>query len=494
MLQLLDRFRKGVSELRQPMWLPRTSSTGRRWWMHGKSWVRPTPQSARQPAWFQRGGRRRGELIPATYADLPSSGALSSQATCRRWRKRSSSPCLPRARKRRQPEDVYPPSRRWPPWGGSPRYNGTDYGDFQRRQWIPRGSDSLGRRTSSSLWVSRAPGWGSGRYTQQRSCPLPRYAEWGKSRHFEDRTSPRWGLRTKASSETTARSHDDPDRTRRLGLHGSAGSHRVRHQRWDVQQTSKWVWPSSCKGLTEVRHDGIPGDGQALHTSVGWDCRGGTSCGGADGIASKLHTCRHLPPTNLNVCRLRDCLGPANEGIQWRKTDIRDLWPPSLTELFKNDEAVRKLPANDKRTRSKHSDGGAARGTRRSVPAAWREEDQNPGARIPRKPQGREHQRTSSLPGGTRYRHGVGHPAPHRKPPAPPEKPPSTLMNSRTWRWVPRHVAKPMGERDLPCQVWQEDDSKDNHGVSRRGEAPNHRGTRSQAPGNAGSTCGRRRR
>ena len=35
-----------------------------------------------------------------------------------------------------------------------------------------------------------------------------------------------------------------------------------------------------------------------------WD----TSCGGVDGIASKLRTCTCLPPTNLNVCRLRDCL------------------------------------------------------------------------------------------------------------------------------------------------------------------------------------------
>ena len=83
----------------------------------------------------------------------------------------------------------------------------------------------------------------------------------------------------------------------------------MRHQRWDVQQTLKWVWPSSSRGLTEERPDGMPGGEQALHTSVGWDCRGDTSCGGVDGIASKLRTCMRLPPTNLNVCRLRDCLG-----------------------------------------------------------------------------------------------------------------------------------------------------------------------------------------
>ena len=87
---------------------------------------------------------------------------------------------------------------------------------------------------------------------------------------------------------------------------------------------------------------------------------------------------------------------------------------------------------------------------RRSVPAAWREEDQNPGAKMPRKPQGQGHQRTSSLPGArgpwTQCRHGLGHPAPHRKPPTPPEKPPLTLMSNRMWRWVPRHVAETMGD------------------------------------------------
>ena len=92
---------KGVLSWRQPMLPPRTSSTGRRWWMHGKFRVRPIPRSAPRPAWFQRGDRRQGEFIRATFDDLPSSGALFDRATCRCWRKRSSSPCLPRARKRR---------------------------------------------------------------------------------------------------------------------------------------------------------------------------------------------------------------------------------------------------------------------------------------------------------------------------------------------------------------------------------------------------------
>ena len=49
----------------------------------------------------------------------------------------------------------------------------------------------------------------------------------------------------------------------------------------------------------------------------------------------------------------------ANEGIWWRKTDIRDLWPSSLVELFENDETVRKSPTEVKRTRSARGDGGA---------------------------------------------------------------------------------------------------------------------------------------
>ena len=53
----------------------------------------------------------------------------------------------------------------------------------------------------------------------------------------------------------------------------------------------------------------MPGDERAQPTSGGWDFRGGISCGGVDGTASKLLTCTRLPPTNLNVCRQRDCLG-----------------------------------------------------------------------------------------------------------------------------------------------------------------------------------------
>ena len=64
------------------------------------------------------------------------------------------------------------------------------------------------------------------------------------------------------------------------------------------------------------------------------------------------------PPDEFECVQITRLPWPANEGIRWRKTDVRDLWPPSLTELFENDEVVRKSPADGKRTRSKHSDGG----------------------------------------------------------------------------------------------------------------------------------------
>ena len=83
---------------------------------------------------------------------------------------------------------------------------------------------------------------------------------------------------------------------------------------------------------------------------------------------------------------------PTNEGIRWREIDIRDLWPPRLTEVSENDEAARKSPADDKRTRSNHSDGGA-------------EKDKTPGD-----PAG-----GSSPPGGRRIKFPAqGYPGSHR--------------------------------------------------------------------------------
>ena len=109
----------------------------------------------------------------------------------------------------------------------------------------------------------------------------------------------------------------------------------------------------------------------------------------------------------------------------------------------------------------------------RSAPGARREEARNPGGRMPREPQGREHQRTSGLPGArgpwTRCRHGVGHPAHHKAPPTPPKRAPLTSLNSRTRRWVPRHGERPKGVQSLPDPFERGDDSKDDQGVSRHG-------------------------
>ena len=99
-----------------------------------------------------------------------------------------------------------------------------------------------------------------GKFMPQWSYPSPRSAEWEKYHRFADRTSPRWESRTRGSNETIAGSRDDWDHTRRHGLRGSAGSPLVRRQRWDEQRISKWVWPSSCRGPTEERLGGMPGD------------------------------------------------------------------------------------------------------------------------------------------------------------------------------------------------------------------------------------------
>ena len=117
-------------------------------------------------------------------------------------------------------------------------------------------------------------------------------------------------------------------------------------------------------------------------------------------------TIAHLyvsPPHEFECVQITRLLWLANDGIRWRKTDIRELWPPSLT----NHSTTTRQSGNHQPKASGRDTNGMTEGqrrtrpreTRRAVPAAWREEDQSPGARIPRKPQGREHQRTLSLPG-----------------------------------------------------------------------------------------------
>ena len=460
-----------------PLWLPRTSSTSRRWCMHGKSWERPTPRSARRPVWFQHGGHRHEEPIRATFGDSPNSGAVSSQGTCRPWLKRSCSPCLPRARRRRRPEDAYPLSRQWLPWGGSPPCNGTGCGEFLRRQWIPRDSDSSEGPTYSSSWPNRAPGWGSGKSMPRRSYPSPRSAELEKYRRFADRTSPKWESRTRGSSATIARSRDDLGHTRRHGLRGSAGSRPVRRQHWEEQRISKWVWPSSCRGPTQEKPGGMPGDERAQPTSGGWDFRGDTSCGGVDGTTSKLPSCTRLPLTNLNVCRLRDCLGqPLKEFAGEEPTSGTSGRPAS----WSSSKMTRKS-AHPQRRPSEHNPHVETAGPKRRAPQRYgrsaqdarREEATNPDARSRKESQGQEPQQTSSLPKArgpwTRCRRGIGLRAEHQKPRLLPRRVPSTSMRSRTWRWVPRDSMTPVEEHKEPDSLEVVDGSRDGQGVSRHG-------------------------
>ena len=64
------------------------------------------------------------------------------------------------------------------------------------------------------------------------------------------------------------------------------------------------------------------------------------------------------PPDNFECVQTTRLPWPATEGIRWRKTDIKDLWPASLVELFENDERVRTSPTKAKRTRSARGDDG----------------------------------------------------------------------------------------------------------------------------------------
>ena len=57
------------------------------------------------------------------------------------------------------------------------------------------------------------------------------------------------------------------------------------------------------------------------------------------------------PPNEFECVQTTRLPWPAAEGIRWRKTDIRALWPASLVELFENDERVRTSQAETKRTR-----------------------------------------------------------------------------------------------------------------------------------------------
>ena len=168
---------------------------------------------------------------------------------------------------------------------------------------------------------------------------------------------------------------------------------------------------------------------------------------------------------------------PANEGIRWRKTDIRDLWPPSLVELFENDEMVQKSPTEVKRTRCTRGDGGAEKEETAGERAVNTRRQEGGGQKSRRtdlqEPRRQEPQRTSGLPGArgpwTQCRHGVGHPTPHRTPQNPSRESPIDGDEDQDGRWVPRHGERPVGGQSLPDQLEGVDDSKDDQRVSRRG-------------------------
>ena len=211
----------------------------------------------------------------------------------------------------------------------------------------------------------------------------------------------------------------------------------------------------------------MPGGEQARPTSVG----------GADGIASRLPTCMRLPPTNLNVCRLRDCLGqPLKESVGERPMSGNCGRPASWSSL----KMTRQSESPRQRLRG-HAPCEEMAGPRRRTPqesgrsaqGAEREETRSPDARLQQEPQRWEPQRTSSLPGARgrwgRCRHGVGLPADHRTPQSLRRRAPWTSMRNRTWRWVPRRSVEPMEERNPPDKLEGVDSSKDGQGVSRHG-------------------------
>ena len=130
---------------------------------------------------------------------------------------------------------------------------------------------------------------------QQQLCHSLPCARWEKSHLYSGLTSPKRASRSRESRGTNAKSHVVSGPTLRHGPRGCAVSRREKHQRWVEQQSSKWVWPSFCKGRRGVRQDGTPGEEQGPCISGGSGCLGVTAYGGACGAASKLHTCMRLP-------------------------------------------------------------------------------------------------------------------------------------------------------------------------------------------------------
>ena len=177
----------------------------------------------------------------------------------------------------------------------------------------------------------------------------------------------------------------------------------MRRQHWDGQRISKWVWPSSCRGPTEERPGGMPGDEQAQPTSGGWDFRGGTSCGGVDGTSSKLLTYTRLPPTNLNVCRLRDCLGQPLKESAGDKPILGTYGRPaswSSSKMTRKSAHPRQRPrGHNPQEETAGPERRAPQRYGRSARDARGEEAENPDARSQKESQERGPHQKSSLPG-----------------------------------------------------------------------------------------------
>ena len=187
-----------------------------------------------------------------------------------------------------------------------------------------------------------------------------------------------------------------------------------------------------------------------------------------------LYAC---PPTNLNVCRLCDCLGqPLKEsageepisGTRGRPVS----W--SSSKMTRKSAHPRQRPrGHNPRKETAGPQRRAPQRYGRSAQGARGEEAANPDARSRKESQEQEPHQKSSLPGArgpwTRCRHGVGLTAGHQTPRLLPRRVPSTSMRNKTWRWVPHDRVTPVEERKPPDNPEGVDGSKDDPGVSRHG-------------------------
>ena len=109
----------------------------------------------------------------------------------------------------------------------------------------------------------------------------------------------------------------------------------------------------------------------------------------------------------------------------------------------------------------------------RSSKVAESKEAANSGVRYRKELQERGAHHKWSLPGvrgpWTRYRHGVGLTAKNQQRRLLPRRVPSTLMRTRTWRWVPRDSMTPVEGHKAQDSLEVVDGSKEGPGVSQHG-------------------------